>query len=198
MSLSDMLANAKEHHDVHARAEDSGCEGTYIEVARWNPAQERWERWMFEKVFGGEDMTLEQQDTAEAHDKTLLNSWPTAERIAAQINEASGNRDIVFIHHLPDWESPRQPADVAQFLKDFISTVDAMHPFDELVREMSRLGFNCTLLALKAQAERLLKPANHTGCYCTERDCLRPILPNDLSSFDQDGLCPRCRKENTK
>lgn len=38
-----------------ARAEDSGCEGIYTEVARWSYSRQRWERFCFVKFLGGED-----------------------------------------------------------------------------------------------------------------------------------------------
>jgi len=37
-----------------ARAENSGSEGCYVEVAKWNFVSNRWERFAFEKFFGGE------------------------------------------------------------------------------------------------------------------------------------------------
>lgn len=40
--------------DLLARAECSGSEGCYVEVARWSYLRERWERFAFEKCLGGE------------------------------------------------------------------------------------------------------------------------------------------------
>lgn len=43
--------------DCQAETADSGCEGTYCEVARWNERTQRWERFAFEKFFGNDEMS---------------------------------------------------------------------------------------------------------------------------------------------
>lgn len=61
---------------LFARAEDSGAEGCYVEIAKWNRHSRRYERFAFEKFFGGElwaDLSAEL----------------TAARVAAIINIAS-------------------------------------------------------------------------------------------------------------
>jgi hypothetical protein len=108
LSLEQLLEIAKDG-SILARAEDSGCEGCYIEVARWKQGKDchsgNWYRFAFEKVFGGEDMTLEEQDAAhDRSDRALLSSHATAERIAAKINEVSGNARVALIHRFPTWE----------------------------------------------------------------------------------------------
>lgn len=80
-----------------ARAENSGSEACYVEVARWNDKTERFERFAFAKVFGGEHPG--------SPDATCI---LTAERFAAEINE-SGDPWISFIHRLPSWGSEGVP-----------------------------------------------------------------------------------------
>lgn len=86
-----------------ARAENSGSEGCYIEVARWNKDAQRWQRYAFLKVFGGEDLTLEEQDEAEKRDNGALGSVATAQRIAAHINASFDGDEARFIHTFPNW-----------------------------------------------------------------------------------------------
>lgn len=62
--------------DLWARAEQSGCEGCYVEVAKWNAGSQRWERFAFEKFFGGEMWDG-------------LNAEETAMRVAAIINRVN-------------------------------------------------------------------------------------------------------------
>ncbi len=92
VSLADLLKVASEWC-LFARAEDSGSEGCYVEVARWNAKTHRWERFAFEKCFGGEDGN----EPGSAH--------ATAARVASHINDASGNGDTGLIHGMPTWGS---------------------------------------------------------------------------------------------
>ncbi len=48
---------AEQHRDgmLFARAEESGSEGCYVEVARWYEARWRWERYAFLKFLNGDD-----------------------------------------------------------------------------------------------------------------------------------------------
>jgi hypothetical protein len=68
---------------LFARAEDSGCEGCYVEIAKWNRHTGRYERFAFDKFFGGE---LWQDASAET----------TAARVATMVNLASRS-DIPLI-----------------------------------------------------------------------------------------------------
>ena len=68
---------------LFARAEDSGSEGCYVEIAKWNRHSRRYERFAHAKFFGGE---LWQESSAET----------TAARVATMINLASCS-DIPFI-----------------------------------------------------------------------------------------------------
>jgi hypothetical protein len=97
LPFDELLAMAKDG-SIMARAENSGCEGCYVEVARWSEKEQRWERYCFNKVFGGEDLRLEHQTAGYE-----VGAEATAERIAARINLASGNAYMPLIHRLPNW-----------------------------------------------------------------------------------------------
>lgn len=89
-----LCAHNREHGDLLARAENSGCEGFYVEVARWSFKRERWERYCHFKFLGGEDR--ERPD------------WPPkrlAEHYAREINDAYNENqgDLALIHKLPNW-----------------------------------------------------------------------------------------------
>lgn len=45
-----------------ARAEFSGSEAVYVEIAIYNDGPSRWERFAFEKLFGGSDLTNDEED----------------------------------------------------------------------------------------------------------------------------------------
>lgn len=102
ISFEELLEISKDG-SILARAEDSGSEGCYVEVARWKQGSDchsgDWCRYAFEKVFGGEDLKLEHQTAGPE-----VSAHATAERIAARINAASGNAHIALIHHMPVWE----------------------------------------------------------------------------------------------
>ena len=83
----------RKNGDLLARAENSGSEGCYVEVARWSYERNRWERFCFVKFLGGEDRERE--------------DWPVAklaEHHANEINNAarSGQDRLPLIHNLPD------------------------------------------------------------------------------------------------
>jgi hypothetical protein len=89
ISFEAILAQQKETGDLLARAEDSGSEGCYCEIAIWNHATYRFERFAFEKFHGGE---IEGKSAEEI-----------AEHCAAQVNAAGymGARSGL-IHSLPN------------------------------------------------------------------------------------------------
>ena len=75
--------------DVFARAEESGCEGMYVEVAKWNEKNKQWQRYAFFKFLGGEigdDLSCEEE----------------ARIVAEMINK--GRDSESFIHNLPDYK----------------------------------------------------------------------------------------------
>jgi len=91
--------------DLLARAENSGSEGYYVEVARWSFERERWERYCHFKFLGGEDRHRE--------------DWPPqrlAEHYAREINNAADPKQagLALIHRLPNWgkETPREKPDL--------------------------------------------------------------------------------------
>lgn len=47
ISLEQLLEMQREHGALWAHAEDSGCESCHCEVARWNDARKRYERFAF-------------------------------------------------------------------------------------------------------------------------------------------------------
>lgn len=78
-----------------ARAENSGSEGCYLEVAAWCDTRGKWFRYAYEKFFGGE--------LWRDHD-----AFQTCDRLARLINERHRSRDISFIHSLPCYETTIQ------------------------------------------------------------------------------------------
>jgi len=75
--------------ELLARVENSGCEGYYVEVARWNVKDKAWQRYAFEKFLGGEIEELSDRECAV--------------KVADEINTAARNEDASFIHDLPVW-----------------------------------------------------------------------------------------------
>jgi hypothetical protein len=69
---------------LFARAEESGAEACYVEVAKWNPHSRRYERFCFIKLFGGEIW----QD---------MDDRSTATRLAAIININSKSAAILAL-----------------------------------------------------------------------------------------------------
>ena len=75
-----------------ARAEYSGCEGCFVEVARTDCTVGRQPaRYAFTKVFGGEVAEL------------ITGSRETAQLIADAINKLFPENEDGFIHNLPNW-----------------------------------------------------------------------------------------------
>lgn len=75
VSLESLIELQRETQQLWAHAEESGCEGCYCEVSRWNDSTRRWERFAFEKYFGGEHP-----------DKPDANCIETAQYVATLIN----------------------------------------------------------------------------------------------------------------
>ena len=84
----------KQEGDLLARAENSGCEGFYVEVARWSFKRDRWERYCHFKFLGGEDNEREDWKPKQL-----------AEHYAREINDAYNDNqaDLALIHKLPNW-----------------------------------------------------------------------------------------------
>lgn len=80
--------------DLWARGEDSGCEGSYCEVARWNYETERWEKFAFAKFHGFDHPT-----------RPELNCDEAADFVAAEINEAGfGSKRSPIVSRMPFWK----------------------------------------------------------------------------------------------
>ena len=78
--------------ELIARMENSGSEGYYVEVARWNDNPMRWERFAFEKFLGGE---YGNSCTAAA----------CAREMTELLNRFHQEEDAPLIHHMPNWGS---------------------------------------------------------------------------------------------
>lgn len=78
--------------DLVARAENSGCEACYVEVARWSFIRHRWERFAFAKFFGGEIKEFPD-----------LGDEETCKKIADLINERQGGSPATMIHSFPSF-----------------------------------------------------------------------------------------------
>lgn len=85
ISLTDIMDDS----DLTAEACQSGCEGTYVEVAKWCHERNRWFRYAFLKCLGGEDGTERDGDTI-------------AKDLADKINRWHGNTNG-FVHSFPNW-----------------------------------------------------------------------------------------------
>lgn len=95
ITLEQLVAEQDDHGMLFARAEHSGSEGCFTEVAIWNPKTRRQERYAFAKFLGGE-LKIEGKDEATARE--------LAEHCAKQINDA-GHVDQYqsIIHNFPNY-----------------------------------------------------------------------------------------------
>ena len=91
LSYSELLYLQDVEHSLHATAENSGCEGFYCEVARWDYNEERWYRYAFIKFFDGDDPA------------GVMTAQQMAQWTADKLNAAKGNLCPKMIHNLPDW-----------------------------------------------------------------------------------------------
>jgi hypothetical protein len=80
--------------DLMARAERSGSEACYVEVIRWSNLRARWEKFAFEKCFGGEIKEFPD-----------LGDTETCQKIADFINERMGTRFTSLCWGLPTFNS---------------------------------------------------------------------------------------------
>lgn len=96
ISLQRLVAMSAENGELIARVEDSGCEGTYCEVAAWNDRTHRFERLAFYKFLGGEFKSLTARDAA-AHCAQLINEASAAWNVK--------NQEAPLIHNMPTFDS---------------------------------------------------------------------------------------------
>lgn len=101
LDVEDMLQLQRRDGMLYARAEQSGSEGTYVEVAIWNDNHRQWQRYAFMKCFGGEHPSLPDAESIE-----------TATRFATDINQICHTResDFSIVHALPQYTN--EPATV--------------------------------------------------------------------------------------
>ena len=76
-----------------AKLEDSGSEGHYCEIARWNPKTQKYYRYAFAKFLGGEILDWDGKTCATNTTEYLNKVWHIDEEIS-------------LIHHLDDWSKP--------------------------------------------------------------------------------------------
>jgi hypothetical protein len=97
LSFEELLADGRKSQLLLARAEESGSEGCYCEVAKWSFDRNRWERYCFAKFLGGEGVESEEG----------LTPRELADRYAAAIN-ATGGWAMALIHNLPTYVADRR------------------------------------------------------------------------------------------
>lgn len=112
ITLTELLEQQRSHQMLFARAEQSGCEGTYVEVAIWNENHRQWQRYAFLKCFGGEHPELPDAGSIE-----------TATRYARDINAIAHVNDVQWsiVHTLPCYtgECPAVPGASGSPLLEF-------------------------------------------------------------------------------
>ncbi len=91
VTVADLIDPKKyEPGEIWAHVENSGSEGTYVEVARWSRKAAAWRKYAFEKYLGGE---LDEN----------IRSRESAEIVTNAIN-AGHDPDAGIVHGLPYWE----------------------------------------------------------------------------------------------
>lgn len=95
ITLEELIAAQEKDGLFWARAENSGSESTYCEVARWNHTTVRWERFCFAKCL---DHRL--PDAPDASDKD------TAIALANMINLC--NETVSIVHSMPNYVVEQQ------------------------------------------------------------------------------------------
>jgi len=90
------LSEFKNTSHCYARVENSGCEGYYVEVARWNEDINKWQRYAFAKFLGGEIPDCD--------------GLTCATNVVSSLNER-WNDESTFdvIHNLDNWKSKPNP-----------------------------------------------------------------------------------------
>jgi hypothetical protein len=92
MSLNKLMAM----DDIFSLPEDSGCESSYVEVARWSHDRERWELFAFEKMM---DVSI----LDEEGEPIDMDDRQKAEHVSAMINAGRCDK-VSWIGSLPRWE----------------------------------------------------------------------------------------------
>jgi hypothetical protein len=104
LTYNELLALAEECGMLYARAEFSGSEGCYVEVARWNNKAGQWQRFAFEKVFD------EYADDGRFGDVRVATCYERADWIARKLNHAGGvGPGVRLIHSMPSYKAVKKP-----------------------------------------------------------------------------------------
>lgn len=101
ISLASLIEESRSEGLLVARAEFSGCEGCYVEVAKWNTGSQRYERYAFEKVFGGE------HPSEDGEAGRVVSAAKTAQLFCNEINGAGAGVDdyMPIVHSMPNYEA---------------------------------------------------------------------------------------------
>ena len=94
ISYEQLLAEQRRDGMLYARAEQPGCEGFSVEVARWSETRWRWERYALHKFLDGDDPQFPSCTEA------------VARHFAKEINQAGARVVTPFspiIARMPDW-----------------------------------------------------------------------------------------------
>lgn len=67
------VSELRDMQDVRAETADSGCEGMYCEVAKWNERKKRWERFAYQKFFGNDEMS--EHEEADMYTQYINKGW---------------------------------------------------------------------------------------------------------------------------
>lgn len=123
LDFDDLLVLQQDDGGLVARAEHSASEGCCCEVAIWNEATHRWERFAFAKFLGGEHPELPN-----------ANSQQTAEWYADQINAIRGWLPPI-IHRMPNHGMGKTNIGRSK-------TPDPTIGFDGMLNLMASLGYS--------------------------------------------------------
>ena len=104
-TLAELVEFQAREGTLFANAENSGSEGCYCEVARWNMESQRFERFAFLKCFGGEYRGEKNSNRGDS----VLKATETAARFAAAINSAT-DRNLCIVHLMPAYSGDRSLA----------------------------------------------------------------------------------------
>lgn len=157
MDVEELLELQRKDGMLYARAEQSGSEGTYVEVAIWNSNHRQWQRYAFMKCFGGEHPTLPD-----------AGSIQTARRFADDVNQILHTQDVSFsiVHNMP------------QYTKDPACCGASGSPLLDFAKEM--VGY----LEMKVTGFKQDYPDNHCMVVTAQHylDQARALVNGDLFS----------------
>lgn len=124
IAMEGLLEMQREEGMLWAHAEDSGSESCYCEVARWNAATRRYERFAFCKC-----ADYRFPELPDATDEV------TAEHAAQLINDLIPcNMRVPIVHRLPNWSEANRSGSLKRTIYRFLLTVDA--PADISVQDV--------------------------------------------------------------